>query len=227
VIGSSLIAQKFTATNTSGPGRRRPTTTRRRPRVELGGEQPEAPRPGVAQRSGRCPVQGGQSVGPGPARSCAPRSRTSRHGSRQAGPGRGLGRRVHGGCAAKQGDFTRDKAALHANVFDMWLQDPANRAKAADLEPGPADSVTASAAASTATSPCGTPCPSTSSTGWREADPTGRRRRDGAAGIAALARKQSFTPLAGLVGEPLVQRAGAELELDRHFPLATPTATAP
>ena len=35
---------------------------------------------------------------------------------------------------------------IAANFFDMWLQDPANRSKVADLEPVPADMVTASGA---------------------------------------------------------------------------------
>ena len=34
--------------------------------------------------------------------------------------------------------------AIHANFFDLWLSDPANAAKAADMEPVPADMVTAS-----------------------------------------------------------------------------------
>lgn len=37
-------------------------------------------------------------------------------------------------------------SAITANLFDMWLQDPSNRAKVADLEPVPADMVTASGA---------------------------------------------------------------------------------
>jgi K+-transporting ATPase ATPase C chain len=118
--------------------------------------------------------------------------------------------------------------AIAANFFDMWLQDPANRAKAADLEPVPADMVTASGAgldphitlrnvlsvyqldrvAAKRTAPGG------------DVEQTKR-------GITALVRNLSFTPLSGLVGEPLVNVLELNVELDNRFPLPPTPAAAP
>jgi K+-transporting ATPase ATPase C chain len=114
---------------------------------------------------------------------------------------------------------------LAANFFDMWLQDPANRSKAADLEPVPADMVTASGAgldphitlrnalcvyqldrvAAKRTAPAG----------------DGATVRDA---IAALIRERAFTPLSGLVGEPLVNVLELNAALDERFSVpAAPT----
>ena len=47
----------------------------------------------------------------------------------------------------------------------------------------------------------------------------GAKVRDG---IAELARKHSFAPLLGLVGEPLVNVLELNVELDKQFPLPAP-----
>ena len=46
-------------------------------------------------------------------------------------------------------------------------------------------------------------------------------------GIAALVHKLSFTPLSGLVGEPLVNVLELNIELDRQFPVPATPAKAP
>ncbi|HEX4609747.1 MAG TPA: potassium-transporting ATPase subunit C [Urbifossiella sp.] len=111
-------------------------------------------------------------------------------------------------------------AAIHANFFDLWLSDPATAAKAADLEPVPVDMVTASGSgldphitlrnaqtvyqldrvAAKRTPPGG----------------DGEKTRQG---IAELVRSKSFTPLSGLVGEPLVNVLELNIELDIKFPV--------
>ena len=124
------------------------------------------------------------------------------------------------GTTEKRIEPSSPDAAVHANFFDMWLQDPANRDKVNDLEPAPADMVTASGAgldphitlrnalsvyqldrvAAKRTAPGG--------------DPATVR-----AGIEELVRRASFTPLSGLAGEPLVNVLELNLELDEKFPL--------
>ena len=113
-----------------------------------------------------------------------------------------------------------DRPTDVAAAFDPWLRDSANAAKVPDLEPVPADMVTASGAgldphitlrnalsvyqldrvAGKRTPPGG--------------DPEKTRQ-----GIADLVRKQSFTPLAGLLGEPLVNVLELNVELDGLFPV--------
>jgi K+-transporting ATPase c subunit len=114
-------------------------------------------------------------------------------------------------------------APVVAAYFDMWLQDPANRSKVADLEPVPADMVTASG---------GGLDPHitlrNALTVYQLDRVAARRTPPGGSGerirsdIAELAKRQSFTPLSGLVGEPLVNVLELNAELDRHFP-APPT----
>lgn len=131
------------------------------------------------------------------------------------------------GTTAKRIEPAAPDAAVHANFFDMWLQDPANKSRVGDLEPVPADMVTASGAgldphitlrnalsvyqldrvAAKRTAPGG--------------DPATTRK-----GIEELAERQSFTPLLGLVGEPLVNVLELNLELDARFPVS-PTPKVP
>jgi K+-transporting ATPase ATPase C chain len=111
-------------------------------------------------------------------------------------------------------------AAIDANFFDAWLQDPKNESKVADLEPIPADMVTASGAgldphitlrnalsvyqldrvAAKRTPP--------------GSDPAKLR-----ASIESLVKRHAFTPLSGLGGEPLVNVLELNVELDRQFPV--------
>lgn len=113
-------------------------------------------------------------------------------------------------------EIAANTPTIAANFFDMWLQDPANRSKAADLEPAPADMVTASGAgldphitlrnalsvyqldrvAKKRTPPGGD---------WTKS------RKD----IEELVREKSFTPLFGLAGEPLVNVLELNVALDR------------
>jgi K+-transporting ATPase c subunit len=106
-----------------------------------------------------------------------------------------------------------------AAYFDMWLQDPANARKVADLEPVPADMVTASGAG------LDPHITLRNALSVYQLDRVVAKRTppdgDGAkvrAGIEALVRGESFTPLSGLVGEPLVNVLELNIELDRQFP---------
>jgi len=131
-------------------------------------------------------------------------------------------------AGAKQPDGSVDKriepstpdAAVHGNFFDMWLQDPANRSRVTDLEAVPADMVTASGAgldphitlrnALSVYQLDRIAAKRTVSGG----DAT-KMRKD----IEDLVKKASFTPLSGLVGEPLVNVLELNLDLDAKFPL--------
>lgn len=110
--------------------------------------------------------------------------------------------------------------ALYANFFDLWLSDPANADKAAELEPVPVDMVTASGSgldphitlrnalsvyqldrvAAKRTPPGGD---------------TAKLRAD----IETLVKKHAFTPLSGLIGEPLVNVLELNIDLDTQFPV--------
>ena len=111
-------------------------------------------------------------------------------------------------------------AAAHANFFDMWLQDPANRSKVADLEPVPADMVTASGGG---LDPHITLRNALSvyqlDRVAAKRTPRGGNDLQVRSDIAELARRQSFAPLSGLVGEPLVNVLKLNVELDRQFPV--------
>ena len=107
-----------------------------------------------------------------------------------------------------------------AIAFDLWLSDPANAAKVADLEPVVADMVTTSGSgldphitARNALSVC-------------QLDRIARKRAASPAdfetvkaGIADSVRAESFTPLSGLIGEPLVNVLELNIEIDKRFPL--------
>jgi K+-transporting ATPase ATPase C chain len=109
--------------------------------------------------------------------------------------------------------------ALYANFFDLWLSDPANKDRAADLEPVPVDMVTASG------SGLDPHITLRNALSVYQFDRVAARRTrpgdDGAKvrdGIADLVRKHSFTPLSGLIGEPLVNVLELNIELDQKFP---------
>jgi len=119
-------------------------------------------------------------------------------------------------------------SAVHANFFDMWLQDPANRPKVADLEPVPADMVTASGAGLDPhiTLRNALSVYQLDRVTAKRTPPGGdasKVRKD----IEALARGQSFTPLSGLVGEPLVNLLELNVELDKQFPVPPTAAKVP
>jgi K+-transporting ATPase ATPase C chain len=132
------------------------------------------------------------------------------------------------GSVVKRVEPAAPDSVVHAAFFDMWLQDPANRAKVADLEPVPADMVTASGGG---LDPHVT---LRNALSVYQLDRVAAKRTapggDGEAvrqGIAALARARSFTPLSGLVGEPLVNVLDLNVELDRQFPVPPAPPKAP
>lgn len=107
-----------------------------------------------------------------------------------------------------------------AAYFDMWLHDPANRSKVGDLEPVPADMVTASGGGldphitlRNALSVYQSDRVAAKRT------PPGGDAETVRAGVADLARRLAFTPLSGLVGEPLVNVLELNAGLDRLFPV--------
>ncbi len=111
-------------------------------------------------------------------------------------------------------------AAIPALFFEMWLRDPANKDQVADLEPVSADMVMASA------SGLDPHISLRNAVSVYQLDRVANKRtRAGADGnklredIAALARSLSFTPLGGLVGEPLVNVLELNLALDKQFPM--------
>ena len=106
-------------------------------------------------------------------------------------------------AAVKPGDV------IAARFFDAWLQDPANRAKAADIEPVPADVVTASGAGLD-------PHVTLRNARWQlgrvAAARGGARER-----VEAVLTAATFSPLGGLGGEPLVNVLEVNLALDAEF----------
>jgi K+-transporting ATPase ATPase C chain len=124
------------------------------------------------------------------------------------------------GTAVRRIEPAAPDAAVHANFFDAWLQDPANRAKVADLEPVPADVVTASGAG---LDPHVT---LRNALSVYQLDRVAAKRTPAGSDAAAvrqeieeLVRKHAFTPLSGLVGEPLVNVLELNVELDARFPV--------
>jgi K+-transporting ATPase ATPase C chain len=113
-----------------------------------------------------------------------------------------------------------------ANLFELWLRDPANRARVLDLEHVPADMVMASGSG---LDPHITVRNALSSYQLdrvaAKRTPPGRKIHETSEQIAALVRKLSFTPLSGLIGEPLVNAFDLNRELDAKFPV--PVARTP
>lgn len=130
------------------------------------------------------------------------------------------------GSTEKRVQPVKDGSTVQAVFFDMWLQDPANKARVADIEPVPADFVTASGAGLD-------PHITVRNARW-QLDRVAAKRTPTAAeadrvkqGIDALVRELSFAPLGGLAGEPLVNVLELNLELDKRFPNHTAPANAP
>lgn len=129
---------------------------------------------------------------------------------------------------AEQPDKTKVKriepvssdAGVHANFFDLWLSDPANKEKAADLETAPVDMVTASG------SGLDPHITLRNALSVYQLDRVAKKRSATPAdvektrqAVAELVKAKSFTPLSGLVGEPLVNVLELNTELDKQFPL--------
>lgn len=101
----------------------------------------------------------------------------------------------------------------------MWVSDPANATKAADLAPVIADMVTTSG------SGLDPHITLRNALSVYQLDRVVKKRAASPVefnkvkqGIADLARARAFTPLTGLVGEPIVNVLELNLELDKQFP---------
>jgi K+-transporting ATPase ATPase C chain len=123
------------------------------------------------------------------------------------------------GSVARRIEPSAPDSAVHANFFDMWLQEPANRAKVADLEPVPADMVTASGAG------LDPHITLRNALSVYQLDRVAAKRTPPGGEVASirkqiegLVRERSFTALGGLVGEPLVNALELNIELDKQFP---------
>jgi K+-transporting ATPase ATPase C chain len=132
------------------------------------------------------------------------------------------------GTTAKRIEPAEPDAIVHANFFDMWLQDPANRSKVTDLEPVPADMVTASGGGLDPhiTLRNALSVYQLDRVAAKRTPPGGGVEKT-KQGIAEVARKRSFTPLSGLVGEPLVNVLELNAELDDQFPVPPAPAKTP
>jgi K+-transporting ATPase c subunit len=113
-------------------------------------------------------------------------------------------------------------APMPAAYFDMWLQDPVNRSKVADVEPVPSDMVTTSG------SGLDPHITLRNALSVYQLDRVAKKRAASPDGveklkleIARLVREKSFTPLSGLIGEPLVNVLELNIALDAKFPFST------
>lgn len=125
------------------------------------------------------------------------------------------------GSRTKRIEPVASDPAIPANFLDAWLGDPANQGRTDDLEPVIADMVTASG------SGLDPHITLRNALSVYQLDRVAAKRTptggDGAAtrtGIERLTRERAFTPLAGLVGEPLVNVLELNLALDERFPVA-------
>ena len=119
-------------------------------------------------------------------------------------------------------------SGISSNFFDLWVSDPANKDHIADLEPVVADMVMASGSGldphitlRNALSVYQLDRVATKRT-LVNGD-TAKTRKD----IEDLVKRMSFTPLSGLVGEPLVNVLELNVELDVKFPMPSAPATMP
>jgi K+-transporting ATPase ATPase C chain len=123
-------------------------------------------------------------------------------------------------AVSSDSEIVANTPALCANLFEMWLRDPRNKDKVADIEAVPADMVMASGSGLD---------PHISlrnamSVYQLERVVAKRTPRGGDVktirnDIMALVKKHSFTPLSGLVGDPLVNVLELNRELDAKFPV--------
>lgn len=103
--------------------------------------------------------------------------------------------------------------SISGNLFDIWLRDPANKSKAADLEPVAADMVMSSA------SGLDPDITARNALSVYQLDRVASKRKAKKEHIAGLVRSLSYTPLSGLVGEPLVNVFDLNRELDAKYPV--------
>ena len=115
-------------------------------------------------------------------------------------------------------------SAISANLFELWLRDPANATRVADLEPVAADMVMASG------SGLDPDITQRNALSVYQLDRVAKARTAPGADskkvrddITALVKKRAFTPLGGLVGEPLVNVLELNRELDANFPVPAPS----
>jgi K+-transporting ATPase ATPase C chain len=106
-------------------------------------------------------------------------------------------------------------SVIQAVFFDMWLQDPANRSKAADIQPVPADFVTTSGAGVD-------PHITVRNARWQLDRVAAARAGSGDTAmvkkrVEAVLEAKAFAPLGGLAGEPLVNVLEVNLALDAEF----------
>ncbi len=104
---------------------------------------------------------------------------------------------------------------IQALFFDMWLQDPANRARVADVERVPADFVTASGAGLD-------PHVTLRNARWQLPRVAAARAGSGDAAAArqrieTILTRAASAPLGGLAGEPVVNVLEVNLALDAEF----------
>lgn len=124
------------------------------------------------------------------------------------------------GSTSKRIEPVSSESTIHANFFDLWISDPANQAKAADLEPVIVDMVTASG------SGLDPHITVRNAMTVYQLDRVARKRAKNPneveslkKSIAEVIQSKSFTPLSGLVGEPLVNVLELNLEMNKRFPV--------
>lgn len=111
-------------------------------------------------------------------------------------------------------------SAISANLFEMWLRDPANKEKAADVEPVVADMVMASGSGldphiTLRNALSVYQLDRVAAKRTPDGGDRGRVREE----IANLLREAAFTPLSGLVGEPIVNVLEVNRQLDAIWPI--------
>jgi K+-transporting ATPase ATPase C chain len=138
---------------------------------------------------------------------------------RHPGKWPGVVEKKEGDRTTKTVEPTDPDSGVAPFLFDLWLQDAANAAKVADLEPVPADMVTASGSGldphitlRNAVSVYQLDRVAAARAGDRQA----RFVRED---IARLIENHAFAPLGGLGGEPLVNVLELNLALDAKFPM--------
>jgi potassium-transporting ATPase KdpC subunit len=139
----------------------------------------------------------------------------------RAHPGKwpGVVEKKEGDKVTKSIEVVDPDSAVAPFFFDMWLQDAANAAKVADLEPVPADMVTASGSG---LDPHITVRNAQSVYQLDRVAAARAGKRDVATvrkEIARLVEQQPFTPLGGSAGEPLVNVLELNVALDAQFPM--------